>query len=99
MPNNTEVIHTYRILKGNAPIDKNEVVINENLLQLLNKEIGDELEVSNNDGIFEKFIITGICENVSSTGSFFMFRKDMQRKENYLQKFHTWHSLELIMRK
>ena len=43
MPNNTEVIHTYRILKGNAPIDKNEVVINENLLQLLNKEIGDEL--------------------------------------------------------
>lgn len=71
MPNNTEVIHTYRILKGNAPIDKNEVVINENLLQLLNKEIGDELEVSNNDGIFEKFIITGICENVSSTGSFF----------------------------
>ncbi|MDD4000139.1 MAG: FtsX-like permease family protein, partial [Bacilli bacterium] len=72
---------TNTVYKGRYPLHHNEIAINGYLAEVIDKEIGDSLEVSLK-GLKEKYIITGFTQGASMLGMNGFMRLDGFKKLN-----------------
>lgn len=59
---------TIKVIKGNVPVNSDEIIIGNNLAKTLHKSVGDEVNIKTNNEKDKKYKIVGLYNSVNNLG-------------------------------
>lgn len=59
---------TIKVIKGNVPVNSDEIIIGKNLTKTLHKSVGDDVNIKTNNEKDKKYKIVGIYNSVNNLG-------------------------------